>query len=850
MLEKIHSLVLDSNATESLDPPDDRRSRSPWILLLAILTITIWGATPALSQVDTSAPSPANVADTAEEVVEEVDPEQFEGVEEMMVEARRRSENIQKIGESVSSFSGTDIIDSGLTNFNDLQYQVPSLFSGSGLTRITLRGVGSEIVGPGVDPGFSVHVNGVFSAREGTGLINFFDIERVDVLRGPQGTLWGRNSTGGAINIVTKKADFEFDAEATAEYEWFRSDADGFLITGVINMPIVEDELALRVALLTTLNDGQFENQTGNHSQRVQDAAATALRASLRWRPHEDLTIDLVASWLRSNGAGGARKLDGEFAPPSGPGTTPLTPIAAGPGIDYTGADPNPSSDYKGSANEPQRSDATVWTATLLIEWESEDFDINSITGYQSTDFFLHRDQDLSSLPIQTLDLTDESRQISQELIFTSTWDFPVEVTAGGIYQYDWTPRTQADIFDEQASADSVPLELFPALPITPVLLPFGLTLVDSCPIPSLVAFSQGNFGPDCPAVNQINDTYDVFTKALVEVKNHVFGLYGHLSYEIIEDLTLSVGGRYSYTHRNWKDDTVAQTYFAISRNQGVQILVLGADQSENWQTGTWKVGIEWEATDDNLFWVSVGTGARAGGFNFAQKTSFKQEEILAVEAGIKNSFLENLITFNITGFWYDWTDVQINSTVDGIGFVTNIDSAISYGFELDFRAIPAPNLILNGSFGWLEAEFGPEEFDTTDSTRVDFTQPVLTRTFDFDHSGGPLPRSPRFTASFGVMYIIEAGRWGSFAPRVDYYYRHDVQFRQFDNSNDVGPAYSRVDARIYWYSESEQFWMEVFGRNLGDVQIETNLELVGGINRAYSYDNPRSGGMRFGYNF
>lgn len=848
MLEKIHSLVLDSNATESLDPPNDPSSTSPLILLLAILTLTIWGATPASSQVDTSSSSSTDVADPADQVVEEVeevDPEQFEGVEEMMVEARRRSENLQKIGESVSSFSGTDIIDSGLTNFNDLQYQVPSLFSGGGLTRITLRGVGSEIVGPGVDPGFSVHVNGVFSAREGTALINFFDIERVDVLRGPQGTLWGRNSTGGAINIVTKKADFEFDAEATAQYEWFRSDADGFLVTGVINMPIVEDELALRVALLTTMDDGQFENQTGNHSQRIQDAAATALRASLRWQPHEDFTIDLVASWLRSTGAGGARKLDGEFVAPSGPGYEPFESIAAGTGIDYAGADPNPSSVYKGSANEPQRSDATVWTATLLMEWEAEDFNIDSITGYQSTDFFLHRDQDLSSLPISTLDLTDESRQISQELIFTSTWDFPVELTAGGIYQYDWTPRTQVDIFDEQASADSLPLFLFTALPITPGSFPFGLTLVDTCPIP--VALSV--YAPSCPADKQVNDPYDVFTIALVEVKNHVFGFYANASYEIIEDLTLSVGGRYSYTHRNWKDDTVAQTYVAGSPDIGVQILQLGVNQSETWQTGTWKVGVEWEATDNNLFWVSVGTGARAGGFNFAQETSFDQEEILAVEAGIKNSFFENFLTFNITGFWYDWTDPQIGATEGGLPIVTNVPSAISYGLEFEFRAIPAPNLILNGSFGWLETEYGPN-FSTTDSTIANFELSLAQQALDVDHSGGPLPRSPRFTASFGVMYIIPAGRWGSFAPRVDYYYRHDIQFRQFDNSNDVAPAYSRVDARIFWYSESEQFWMEVFGRNLGDVQVKTNLELIGGINRAFTYDNPRSGGMRFGYNF
>jgi outer membrane receptor protein involved in Fe transport len=107
------------------------------------------------------------------------------GIEVIFVEAQRRSEDRQKVPESISSFSGLDLAEQGLENFNDLQYSVPNLFSGGGLaTQITLRGVGSEIVGPGIDPGFAVHVNNVFSARESTGRLDFYDIERIDVLRG------------------------------------------------------------------------------------------------------------------------------------------------------------------------------------------------------------------------------------------------------------------------------------------------------------------------------------------------------------------------------------------------------------------------------------------------------------------------------------------------------------------------------------------------------------------------------------------------------------------------------------------------------------------------------------------
>jgi iron complex outermembrane receptor protein len=245
--------------------------RSCWGLMMISLATTPWIANPAASQVE--------ILDSEQGIIDantEADEDEFKGVEEMMVEARRRSENLQKVGESVSSFSANDIDDAEIINFDDLQYSVPSLFSGGGLTKITLRGVGSEVVGPGIDPGFAVHVNGVFSAREGTGLINFFDVEQVDVLRGPQGTLWGRNSTGGAVNIKTKKAVHEFEVFGDAQYEWYRSGADGFLIRAGLNMPIVEDTLALRVALLTTMDDGQFEAKSGNDSQRLGDAAASA----------------------------------------------------------------------------------------------------------------------------------------------------------------------------------------------------------------------------------------------------------------------------------------------------------------------------------------------------------------------------------------------------------------------------------------------------------------------------------------------------------------------------------------------------------------------------------------------
>jgi hypothetical protein len=150
-----------------------------------------------------------------------------------------------------------------------------------------------------------------------------------------------------------------------------------------------------------------------------------------------------------------------------------------------------------------------VYTATLLVAWEAGQFELNSITGYQSTDFFLHRDQDTSSLPISVLELTDKSRQISQEFLINSTWEKSFNYTVGTIYQYDWTPRTEVKNRNFQDTAEAPNWELYPALGgATPV------SLVDGCPIP---VGQFGPYAPTCPPIKPVGQGYNTFTNALTE---------------------------------------------------------------------------------------------------------------------------------------------------------------------------------------------------------------------------------------------------------------------------------------------------------------------------------------------
>lgn len=757
---------------------------------------------------------------------EESEESVWEGVETLFVESQRRTMDLQDAAESISSFSAEDLRTKGIANFSDLQFSVPNLFVGGGASKTTLRGVGSEIIGPGVDPGFAVHVNGVYSARSGTGNNDYFDIQRIDVLRGPQGTLWGRNSTGGALNIITHRPIHELDAEMDIEYESFTEGAEGVRMRGMLNVPIVDDELAVRVAFLAYFNDGLTLNQSATADQRVNDAESLSLRLSLRSQPNENLTIDFIGTVLDSGGAGQAPKFAGPFFSPGR-----VIEAGIGPGSNYTGALPNPSNPYRGTSDERNDSEAKVYTATLRVDWEGTNVQLQSITGYQSTDFTTHRDQDGSSLSISVLDLEDKSRQVSQEFLLHSSWEKPLNYTIGGIYQYDWTPRTSVNIDNIQNTAISPNFNLVSNL---------FANVVDGCGFLMLGG---------CPPVKPVGVSKDDFVRAFSRVDNQVLGVYANVSWEMIEDLKLSAGGRYSYTHRKWDDRSVVQSFVATNPTSGIHVLQLGQKQNDSWESGTWKVTIDYRLADTHLLWASAGTGARAGGFNFVDENSFDQERIFAVEAGFKSSFLDNRLTLNATGFWYDWEDPQIRGTADNLPITTNAPSAESYGIELEGRFAVTPNLFVNASFGWLEATYDRPFFDL-ERTLPNFGAPFNNRLTSVNIEGNRLPRSARFNVSVGAQYTHEIFDWGTITPRVDFYYRSETSFRQFDNPLDEQPAYTRTDARITWRSPGEELWLELFMRNIENEHVKTNQDIFDNIYRLHYYDAPRSGGIRLGFDY
>ncbi|MBW2698007.1 MAG: TonB-dependent receptor [Deltaproteobacteria bacterium] len=782
-----------------------------------------WGVGDASAQAEaTEAPEAAAAADTVQIPIED----EHKALEEIVVTADRRESNIQDVAASVSAFNEQDLLAQGLLNVNDVQFNVPSFFSGSGLTRVTARGIGSEIVGPGVDPGFAVHVNGVFSSREATGLLDFLDIERVEILRGPQGTRYGRNSTGGAINVITMLGQNDFDVYGDIQYANYRD----LLARVVLNTPIIEEKLLFRIAALTRFSEGYMQIKSPRVDQHLNDSGSVGLRATLSWLPTDDFRLDVIGGLVDANRNGSGRKFLGPYFNGLDDGFGPGAGLA--PGADYTGALPNPIDPNKGTENELQNEQSHGYGLTIIGTWDQDYFRLQSTTGYQSTRFLLHRGNDTSSLHMSTLDLFDRSWQVSEEILVSDPGGNPYTWMAGANYQYDKTPVTRLWTPNFQDTAVSVNYDI----------------------LESVFPFSN---------VSPVGEVYETFTNLETEVGSHIFGIFASGDYTFFDRLTVGGGVRYSYTDRDWNDTSKLQSYIPATfapppappvPGLAFAVTLEGTRQEKSWDGVTGEASIRYDILDDSNVYASYAHGERFGGFQFLEVGPFASEEVDAIEVGTKNRFWDDRIQLNLAGFYYDYNNPQITQVVGGTPVTDNAPSARSYGVEAEFDVLVTDDILINGTFGWLDARYD-EDFCTQDTTLPSSAQEcvvggAVVESGTQNINGNQLNRSPRFTASFGAQYTWDLGSRGELVPRFDFYFRDVITFRQYGNPLDEADRYTRTDLRLTWTSPDRHFWVQAFVQNVEGNNVKVGQETLSSIYRVHYYDTPRNGGVRVGYSF
>jgi len=341
-------------------------------------------------------------------------------LEEIIVTAQKRTESVQEVAAAISALSGSMLDARGITNVESLVTSVPGMhFSQSGANaRITVRGIGTEQTTVTGDPGVAFHIDGVYQSRASAGSALFYDLDRVEVLRGPQGTLYGRNATGGSVNLISKRPTEELGGNLELQLGNYNQKR----VRGVFNTPLTDDDsLMLRVSGQQETRDGYLNNLTPG-ADDLEDRDALNLRTQLLYLPTDDLEVLLSVNYSTDKGAGQGQVALGDY-PVDG---APINALIAA-----QSAPQNPSDPWDIRTSGLARQDNDRQGATLAVDWDLGNVTLKSISAWQKNTVDSLADGDFSSADVINENRYQSSEQYSQELQLSSAGDGPWEWVTG-----------------------------------------------------------------------------------------------------------------------------------------------------------------------------------------------------------------------------------------------------------------------------------------------------------------------------------------------------------------------------------------------------------------------------------
>lgn len=580
---------------------------------------------------------------------------------EIVITATRRSENLSKVAASVTAIGAAQLGAGGIKDIGSLANAVPNLSVGDqfGVNRTFIRGIGMTSIDLGADGAVAFLQDGAILARPAAQLSGFYDVERVEVLRGPQGTLYGRGATAGAINLITKRPTDDLQGYAKVTV----GNYNARIVEAAIGGPILADKLSFRVAGKYDKHDGYGKNLfTGNP---VDDRDAYAIRGSLLYTASDKLNVLISAESFRENDNNYAFHYFGPTVAPE----NFLGSLVGGNSIfTYKDGTPNLRNTYS-DQDAINRRHGTSGTAT--VTWTPGAWDVKSITSYHRFVRFNRDDLDASNAWMFGQNNYDErSNTFSQEFVGNYTID-KTEVMVGAMY------------FNEhQFGSVKVPL-------INAAVL---LRLINP-------VFAGA---PD----NAVDD-FNYLQSGTVDT--NAYGVFAQVKYAITDKLKLTLGGRYSYEERKGKGSFQFLSY-------------VPTDKSKGWGAFTPTAGLNYQATDDTLVYASVTRGFKSGVINVgSQNPVIDPEYAWGYETGIKTNALDRKVSANASLFYIDYTNLQVGFVgADSVVTTVNAAAARNYGAEIELRARPITGLEVELFATYLNARY--RKF-TSGDYRQNFTQ-------------------------------------------------------------------------------------------------------------------------------
>ena len=695
-------------------------------------------------------------------------------IEEIVVTARKRVESLQETPISISAFTAEGLEARQIEQVDGIAQITPNLIfesssaiaGSSSSATMFIRGVGQANSVPTVDLGVGLYVDGVYLARSVGGLVDLLDVERIEVLRGPQGTLFGRNTIGGAISITTAKPDNYFGGEVSALY----GTDDHVIVRGTVDVPLAPT-LAAKISGGYETQDGYVRRPDGNDTG---DKDRLTGRLALRWEATPRLTVDFAIDGTRERTNGAAFVLTDTTPSAAFPS---FSNLVLNPAICATTADPlnNPAAapqcfgDHYISdgldedfSTEDNYSDLDLWGISNIVTYDAGAIELKSITAYRDLDSAFSLDQDHTPVDIARV-ITDYTQ-----------WQFSQEFQVLGqslADRLDWV----LGVYYFKEKADDRQRVTFP-----------------------VADFLSGG--------DNNNDSVAGFAQA---------------TFALTPTLDFTGGIRYTKDTKRFRPkQPILSTVLPFPAGTPILPDVEAVRKFDKW---TPMANLSWQATPDLLAYVTYSEGFKSGGFTQSVFPpifpapgqdpaevipSFEPETVKVYEVGFKSDLFDRRVRLNGAAFRTSYENVQITvQNVSVAPIILNAAEARIWGAELEAQAIPVDGLTLEAGVGWLDAKY----LETAPGAQV---------TTDLE-----LLKAPEWSISASAAYAFDLSTDWSLTPRVDYAYRSGTQNNAINSPQAFQPAFSLWDAGVVL--ENDAMGLSFIGRveNIGDKNyIETSF--------------------------
>ncbi len=745
-------------------------------------------------------------------------------LEEVVVTAQKRAQSLQDVPIPVQAVSGDMLAQNGISTLSDLSSIAPGfMLADTQGTQNTsaLRGVSILAFGFGLEESIPFYLDGVYLGNGFDMLGDLLDVERVEVLKGPQGTLFGRNASGGAVSINRNKPSDEVEGEIGAGVGSY-----GLRTTrGVFNLP-VNDELKLRAGFTTRDRDGWQTNvTTGKEDGLAQDRTSGFLRAL--WSVSDSLEVEYSGDFGRQKDHPGYKSISAVQ-----PGFFELVWAGADPASFYSESNEDNATGNQGlslfggfivvnpaEAQPKFIQDRKISGNALTATWDiNDDLTLTSITSYRTVDTLVGTDADGGNVGMVNSWSEGKTEEFNQELRINAAWDTVDWLLGFNFYQQERELSTTT----------------------------YFSSLISRSQFGGTEALTETSAGENS------TDSYSLFADA---------------SWHLTDALNVTAGIRYSYDEKSYSLLDAGNDSFngrgVIYPNHSQLPDPSTSSWEDDWSNVSGRVGLDYSFDSDVMVFASISQGYKSGGFNtrftlegnasdgyfspeFASKP-FGEETNINYELGVKSELLDGRLRFNSSLFYYTYNDLQV-LFADGnspVARTVNAEEFTGYGWDSELVYLATEGLTLSFNFLALDAKYTKPLEDETGVVRV--------------VEDSARPWSPDWSATMSVNYVVGLNDLGELRTNLTYSIQDDQFMRStqvqeaYTDEDNIQEGYSLLNGRVSFYSANEKLEVALWGRNILDEAYKSNLigssNSVAGVLMA-TRGEPRTYGLEAIYRF